>query len=106
MRKGITTIKISKGLVEELSELKIHPRQAYEEVIVKLLGFYKKDDILRNKSKEERLFRKKGITTIKISKEVVEELSELKIHPRQAYEEVIVKLLSFYEENFLKKGKK
>ena len=37
---------------------------------------------------------KKEITTIKLSKQVVEQLSRLKIHPRQAYEEVIVSLLS------------
>lgn len=36
---------------------------------------------------------KKDITTIKLSKETVELLSKLKIHPRQPYEEVIVKLL-------------
>jgi len=42
MRKEITTIKISKKVVEELSNLKVHHRQAYEEVIVKLLESYKK----------------------------------------------------------------
>jgi len=42
MRKDITTIKISKKLVEELSKLKIHPRQAYQEVIEKILEHYKK----------------------------------------------------------------
>lgn len=43
MKKDITTIKLSKLVVEELSKLKIHPRQAYEEVIVKLLEAYKKN---------------------------------------------------------------
>jgi predicted CopG family antitoxin len=39
--KDITTIKISKKIVEELSKIKIHPRQSYEEVIIKLLEKYK-----------------------------------------------------------------
>jgi predicted CopG family antitoxin len=33
----ITTIKISKAVVQRLNKLKIHPRQSYEEVIIKLL---------------------------------------------------------------------
>ena len=40
--RQITTIKISKPVVEELSTLKVHPRQSYEEVIVKLLENHKK----------------------------------------------------------------
>lgn len=36
---------------------------------------------------------KKAITTIKISKDTVNALNKLKIHPRQSYEEVIVELL-------------
>jgi len=43
MKKEITTIKLSKKVVEELSKLKIHPRQAYEEVIVKLLEKHGKE---------------------------------------------------------------
>ena len=39
--KDITTIKISKKTIKELSQLKIHPRQSYEEVIIDLL---KKED--------------------------------------------------------------
>ncbi len=35
--KDITTIKISKKTIKELSQLKIHPRQSYEEVIIDLL---------------------------------------------------------------------
>jgi len=35
--KEITTIKLTKKTVEILNKLKIHPRQAYEEVILKLL---------------------------------------------------------------------
>jgi len=91
MKKEITTIKLSKQVVEQLSRLKIHPRQAYEEVIVKLLE--KKKEILHSGFVEKGV-EGKDITTIKLSKQVVEQLSRLKIHPRQAYEEVIVSLLS------------
>ena len=38
----MSTIKLSKDVVKELSNIKIHPRQSYEEVIVKLIGQYKK----------------------------------------------------------------
>lgn len=37
-KKEITTIKISKATASLLNKLKIHPRQSYEEVILKLLG--------------------------------------------------------------------
>jgi len=37
--------------------------------------------------------KQKQITTIKLSKETVKALNKLKIHPRQSYEEVIIKLL-------------
>jgi predicted CopG family antitoxin len=37
-KKKITTIKISKDTVDALNQLKIHPRQSYEEVILELLG--------------------------------------------------------------------
>ncbi len=40
--KKITTIKLSKQTVETLRKLKIHPRQSYEEVILKLLKKHKK----------------------------------------------------------------
>ncbi|MFH2028015.1 MAG: hypothetical protein ABIJ08_02675 [Nanoarchaeota archaeon] len=43
-RKEITTIKLSKEVVEELSNLKIHPRQSYEEIIIQLLGKNKKNE--------------------------------------------------------------
>lgn len=36
-RDGYTTITISKDLKERLQALKSHPRQSYEEVIVRLL---------------------------------------------------------------------
>jgi len=42
-KKEVTTIKISKDTIRLLNELKIHPRQSYEEVIVKLLESAKKD---------------------------------------------------------------
>ncbi len=93
---NITTIKISKKIVRELSLLKIHPRQAYEEVVVKLIGGYKKGKTFVG---EQRVAEKKEITTIKISKKTVGKLSLLKIHPRQAYEEVIAKLLENYKKN-------
>jgi hypothetical protein len=96
MKKDITTIKISKKVVGELSLLKVHPRQAYEEVIVKLIEAYKKD---KTAFGEEISVGKKEITTIKISKNTVKELSLLKVHPRQAYEEVIVKLIENYKKN-------
>jgi len=98
MKKEITTIKISKEVVRELSGLKVHPRQAYEEVIVKLLEVYRKGKIAESR-KEEGISGRKEITTIKLSKGVVERLSGLKVHPRQAYEEVIVKLLEVYRKN-------
>jgi len=41
--RQITTIKVSKQTVKELSKLKIHPRQSYEEVIVKFLEKNKKE---------------------------------------------------------------
>lgn len=40
----------------------------------------------------------KDITTIKLKKSTVEFLNKLKIHPRQPYEEVILKLMSENEE--------
>jgi len=48
--KAITTIKLSKKTAELLNKLKIHPRQAYEEVILKLL----------KKAKLDRKTNKKG----------------------------------------------
>ena len=87
MKKEVTTIKISKDLVSRICNLKVHPRQAYEEVIMKLLVEYKpREGVTYSVGKRE-------ITTIKISKEVLRKLSSLKVHPRQAYEEVIFMLL-------------
>lgn len=41
MSSKITTIKISKETVEKINQLKIHPRQSYEEVILELLKLKK-----------------------------------------------------------------
>jgi predicted CopG family antitoxin len=41
--KQITTIKLDKDTVKLLGELKIHHRQSYEEVILKLLENKKKE---------------------------------------------------------------
>ena len=37
MKKDTTTVKLSRKTVEMLIQLKIHPRQSYEEVILKLI---------------------------------------------------------------------
>ena len=85
---AITTIKLTKKTVDFLNSLKIHPRQSYEEVILELLG---------KKSDKKIVSDIRGIlgkiTTIKLSKKTAEILNELKIHPRQSYEEVILELL-------------
>ncbi len=49
MKEDITTIKLSKKSVQILSKLKIHPRQAYEEVILKLIS---KNEEIKNKTKK------------------------------------------------------
>ena len=46
------------------------------------------------------------ITTIKLSKSTVKVLNMLKIHPRQPYEEVILKLISEHKERKKQKGDK
>tara|TARA_Y100000310_G_C20177330_1_gene576440 strand:+ start:249 stop:377 length:129 start_codon:yes stop_codon:yes gene_type:complete len=38
----ITTIKLSKKVVEDLGKMKIHPRQSYEEIVVELIKKSKK----------------------------------------------------------------
>lgn len=40
---------------------------------------------------------KKEITTIKLSKKTVDLLVKLKIHPRQPYEEVVLRKIAEYE---------
>lgn len=37
MKKLVTTIKLSKKSVDILNKLKVHPRQSYEEVILKYI---------------------------------------------------------------------
>ena len=89
----ITTIKLSKSTVELLSRLKVHPRQPYEEVILKLIS--------ENKDKKNpgKLPQSSGsITTIKLRKKTASLLNNLKIHPRQSYEEVVLNLVSQNEE--------
>ena len=91
----ITTIKISKETAGFLNKIKIHPRQPYEEVIINLISG-------RREPKKPVVYTefraKKEITTIKITKNTAKKLNGLKIHPRQPYEEVILKLISENEE--------
>ena len=39
-----TTIKVSKDIILKLAKLKIHPRQSNEEIILKLIESYKKNE--------------------------------------------------------------
>ena len=39
------------------------------------------------------------ITTIKLNKETKDELDKIKIHPRQAYDEVLIILIKSYLES-------
>ena len=93
--RDITTIKLSKSTVEILNKLKIHPRQSYEEVILKFI---------HERRQSKKAFAQTGspgikeITTIKLSRKTAEILNGLKIHPRQPYEEVILNLISENEE--------
>ena len=89
MKKRITTIKLSKYAVGLLNKLKVHPRQPYEEVILKLISEYG-----NKKRQNPKLNSKFAVTTIKLSKNTAESLNNLKVHPRQAYEEVILKLIA------------
>jgi len=99
LARVITTIKVSKKTVEELTTLKIHPRQSYEEIVVNLLDKYREEKIGFSSEKPGE------ITTIKLSKNTVDRLNKLKIHPRQSYEEVIEKLLRYYyNQNNQKNG--
>jgi len=54
--------------------------------------------LLENNKKEIKKMKFKRVTTMKVSKKTVLELYNLKIHPRQSYEEVIVKLLERYKK--------
>ncbi len=90
MDSGITTIKLRKSTVELLNKLKVHPRQPYEEVVLKLILKYKDS---RKKSDFKPRFGREQITTIKLHKDTVELLNKIKIHQRQSYEEVVLKLV-------------
>ena len=90
MKKEITTIKLSKHTADLLNKLKIHPRQPYEEVILKLISESRKStfDFSNIKQHSESV-----ITTIKLSRNSAELLNKLKIHPRQSHEEVVLNLI-------------
>ena len=90
----ITTIKLSKSTVGILSKLKIHPRQPYEEVILKLISENKDK---KNPSKSPQ--SSGSITTIKLHKKTAALLNNLKIHPRQSYGEIVLKLVYENEES-------
>ena len=96
MAAEITTVKLRKSTADALSKLKIHPRQPYEEVILKLIEAKVR---LKASAPGIDIDSKKEITTIKLTKKTVEALSRLKIHPRQSYEEVIIKFISENESN-------
>lgn len=88
--REITTIKLTKKTVELLNKLKTHPRQSYEEAIVGLLRKARLDE---KAAKQYFSETKREVTTIKLTKGTVKGLSKLKVHPRQSYEEIVLKLL-------------
>ena len=93
MDSEVTTIKLSKHAVVLLNRLKIHPRQSYEEIVLKLIS--EQDSRKKSDSGKQMPHRGSGhITTIKLHKNTSSLLNKLKIHPRQAYEEVVLKLIS------------
>ena len=95
MGREITTIKLSKSTVDILNNLKIHPRQPYEEVILEFIAKNRKNNG-QNKGYGHRYSAhpRKGITTIKLAKKTAALLNKLKIHPRQSYEEAVLKIIS------------
>ena len=93
MDSGVTTIKLSKHAVFLLNRLKIHPRQSYEEIVLKLIS--EQDSRKKFDSGKPIPQRASGhITTIKLHKNTSSLLNKLKIHPRQSYGEVVLKLIS------------
>ena len=42
-----TSIRIGRDTIEELKKLKIHPRETYDDVIRRLIEFYKKHTLQR-----------------------------------------------------------
>lgn len=99
MKRSITTIKLGRNTVGLLLKSKIHPRQPYEEVILALISGWKKHgkniEIFGVQAKAKPGF----ITTIKISKKTVEVLNRLKIHPRQSFDEIVLRLILENEKN-------
>jgi len=47
-----------------------------------------------------------GMTTIKIDPKVKKKLEDLKVHPREPYNDVIRRLLEHYEKSLGKMGRK
>jgi len=101
MQKDITTIKLGKSTANILTGLKIHPRQSYEEVILKFVHEHNqsKKSQLAQRINESGHHNQKEITTIKLAKKTAEIINNLKIHPRQPYEEVILNLISQNEDS-------
>lgn len=48
-KQQITTIRVSKQTIKQLEELKVHPRETLEQVIIRLITNY----IISLKTKEE-----------------------------------------------------
>ena len=91
MSENITTIKLGRNTVGLLNKLKVHHRQSYEEVILKFIAEHK-----NAKKTPHELKQQSGsgvITTIKLAKKTAGILNKLKIHPRQSYEEIVLKLI-------------
>ncbi len=84
--KKETTIQLSRQTVNELNNLKVHPRQSYREIIFDLLKTKKKLNFLK-------FISMNSFTTIQISKSLADNLNSLKVHPRQSYEEIIQALI-------------
>ena len=85
----ITTIKLSKNTADLLNRLKVHPRQPYEEIILLLIRKHQRKKFDFSKI----IYVKDQITTIKLHKDTADLLNKLKIHPRQSYEEIVLKLV-------------
>jgi len=80
-------IQLSREIVKKLSNLKVHPRQSYEEIISQLLK-------TSNKPEFSKFVKNDSFTTIQLSQGIAEKLTNLKIHPRQSYEEIVQALLA------------
>ena len=98
LQKEVTTVKITKETAKLLNQLKIHPRQPYEELILKFVLEHKKGFEMGSRHEKSLDSKSSHVTTIKLTKRTAEALSKLKIHPRQPYEEAILNLISENEE--------